>query len=519
MRLRRTATATLALLTVISGSAAALAAGTDPAAKEPKYAAKTFDPQVEAMNYSSGLERQNEYLTPQYQAQLRTISNENNVAALKMQAADPARSFVDLCGNGMDGCAGDTRLYDWQHHHYGIVSPFLFTARNGATLSGHVWATRKGPAKRPGIVITNGSVQADEQLYWYAAQALAKAGYVVMTFDPQGQGQSDTYGEGADRNEGVPAQTDGRPFFDGTEDALDFFLSNPKHPYHPVPSCNSGTSHEAKQRSRVKSGFDAAYNPFWRILNRNKVGLAGHSYGAAGVSYIAQWDKRVKAVVAWDNLAPRNPGKSAFGNGGPDEAGCVAKQDRRPAKIRVPGLGISADYFLPPTPNTSLPKPLAKSTESLVYSKHHVDTGEIIIRGGSHLDFSYIPNSAFPASLRGPDLIDWYTTAWFDRYVKGEKSAYRRLVTRRWLHDGLEAAVDPFDDGNAFSFYYRSRLDIHAPNGKVFDCENLRKGCRGMTNHDGYRGAYSYLAIDRSPDGKATHRVPKGHGLRLPDAK
>jgi pimeloyl-ACP methyl ester carboxylesterase len=261
----------------------------------------------------------------------------------------------------------------------------------------------------------------------------------------------------------------------------------------------------------VKAHLDAAYNPFWRILNRHKLGLVGHSYGASGVSYIAQWDKRVKAVVAWDNLGPPSPAGR--------ESGCVAKQDRRRAKIRVPGLGMSADYFLPPTPNASLPKPLAKSKESLLYSKHHVDTGEIVIRGGSHLDFDYIPNSGFPATLRGADLIDWYTTAWFDRYVKGEKSATQRLLTRRWRHDGLEAAVDPFNDGNAFSFYYRSRLDIRLPHGKRFDCENLRKGCAGMTNHDGYSGAYEYLSIDRSRDGKATHRVPKGTGLRLPDAK
>jgi dienelactone hydrolase len=504
----------LASLTLLGSSPAAFGAGGHRSAnvKEPKYAAKSFDPQVEAMNYSSLLERQNTYLTPQYQAQLRRISTANQLAATKMQAADPQREFAtDLCGNGMDGCAGDTRLYAWQSHHYGIVRPFLFTARNGATLSGHVWATKKGPAKRPGIVITNGSVQADEQLYWFAAQALAKDGYVVMTFDPQGQGQSDTSGEGRDASEGRPAQSDGRPFFDGTEDAINFFLSSPKHRYLPVASCNSGTSHAAKQRSRVKAHLDAAYNPFWRILNRKKLGIVGHSYGASGVSYIAQWDKRVKAVVAWDNLGPPRPAGK--------EEGCVDKRDRRKAKIRVPGLGMSADYFLPPTPNTSLPKPLAKSTESLRYSKHHVDTGEIIIRGASHLDFDYIPNPGFPASLRGADMIDWYTTAWFDRYVKGQKSATKRLLSRRWRHDGLEAAVDPFNDGNAFSFYYRSRLDIHLPNGKVFDCENLRKGCKGMTNHDGFRGAYEYLDIDLSPDGKATHPVPKGTGLRLPDAK
>ncbi|MBV9871587.1 MAG: hypothetical protein JO214_13290 [Frankiaceae bacterium] len=500
--------ATVAAATLLLGTPLALGAG---GVKEPKYAAKSFDPAVETTNFSSTFERQDTYLTPTYQKQLRSISLKNQAASQNMQLADPDRSYPDLCGNGMDGCAGDTRLYAWQTHHYGIVDPFLFTARSGATLSGHVWATRKGPAKRPGIVITNGSVQADEQLYWFAAETLAKAGYVVMTFDPQGQGQSDEMGEGADAQEGYPAQSDGRPFYDGTEDAINFFLSNPKHPYLPVKSCNSGTSHADKQRSRVKAGFDAAYNPFWRILARHKLGVVGHSYGAAGVSYIGQWDKRVSAIVAWDNLAKPSPDGR--------EGGCVDKRNRRPAKLRVPALGISADYFLPPTPNTDLPDPMAKSTESLVYSKRRVDTGEIVIRGGSHLDFSYIPNPAFGASLRGPDLIDWYTSAWFDRYVKGHKSAYQRLVTRRWRHDGLEAAVDPFGDGNAFSFYYRSRLDITTPGGGRFHCENLRKSCKGMTNRDGYAGAYEYVSIDRSPDGKARHYVPKGHGIRLPDAK
>src|SRR5581483_10965433 len=145
---------------------------------------------------------------------------------------------------------------------------------------GHVWATVAGPRKRPGVVITNGSVQADEQMYWYAAQTLAKDGYVVLTFDPQGQGQSDTYGAGSDRNEGFPAQSDGRPFYDGTEDAIDFFLSTPSHPYEPVRSCTTGTSHSDKQDRRVKAGLDAAYNPFWQLLDPSELGIAGHSYGA-----------------------------------------------------------------------------------------------------------------------------------------------------------------------------------------------------------------------------------------------
>jgi hypothetical protein len=240
---------------------------------------------------------------------------------------------------------------------------------------------------------------------------------VVLTFDPQGQGQSDILGEGADRLEGVPAQTDGRPFFDGTEDAIDFFLSDGAHPYEPVPSCETGASHAPKQDRRVAAGLDTPYNPLAGMLDRHRLGLAGHSYGASGVSYIGQWDPRVDAVVAWDNLADADP-NGAAGAFPPGEQPCPADPSQRTAApITKPALGISADYFLPPTPNTSQPDPEAKAAESLAYSNAGVDSGEIIIRGGSHLDFSFIPNPAFGASLRGPDLTDWYTTAWFDKYV------------------------------------------------------------------------------------------------------
>jgi len=343
----------------------------------------------------------------------------------------------------------------------------------------------------------------------------------VLTFDPQGQGDSDTLGQAPDEQEGVPAQSDGRPFFDGTEDALDFFFSTPKQPYEPVPSCETGTSHAAKQDERVAQGFDAAYNPYWKLLKTSEVGLAGHSYGAAGVSYIAQWDPRVKAVVAWDNLGGPGPesGSVPSQQGGTPPMSSIGEKpcpadpaDRTTVPITKPGLGMSADYGLPPLPNTGLPDPNAKSTESHAYSEAGVDSGEIIIRGGSHLDFSFIPNQAFGASLRGPDMVDWYTSAWFDKYLKHQASADKRLLSRRWREDSAEAAVDPNHDGNAFSFYYSSRLDIHLRKGQAWDCEELRDGCAGMlaTKRDSYKGEYSYLNIDTSPD------ATSGPGAGLP---
>jgi hypothetical protein len=343
--------------------------------------ARAFDPLVEAQNYNKGQERQTIYDTPQYQQELLAVSQQNEQQALTASATDPERQFpTDLCARGDNGCAGDARLYDWGPKGYGIVTPVLFTARDGATISGHIWATRAGPLQRPGIVITNGSVQAPERRYWYAAQALAKDGYVVLTFDPQGQGLSDRQGETPDQKEGFPAQSDGRPFFDGTEDAINFFLSTPAHRYEPVPSCNSGTIHAAKQDRRVHAGLDSAYNPYWSMLNPSQLGLAGHSYGAAGVSYIGQWDPRVKAIVACDNLAAPNPNQSTGASGGgPAEQGCVDPKNRTVPPITKLALGMSADYFIPPVPNTSDPNPVAKSQESFAYSKAGVDTGELII--------------------------------------------------------------------------------------------------------------------------------------------
>jgi len=471
------------------------------------FTAQPFTPTYESQNYSKLNERQTIYNTPAYQALLAQIGAQNMAAALAVQAADPGREFAtDLCGSGMNGCAGDVRLYDWAKNGYGIVQPVLFTARNGATLSGHVWATRSGPARRPGIVFSNGSVQADEQLYWFVAQTLAKAGYVVLTYDPQGQGQSDTRGEGADAMEGAPAQSDGRPFIDGTEDAVNFFLSSPSHRYEPIASCSSGTSHAAKQNARVAQGLDAAYNPYWAMVNPSEIGLIGHSYGALGVSYIGETDPRIKAIVALDNLA---------GSTTPAEKPCVDASQRAGAPTTKPALGFSADYFLPPTPNASQPDPLAKTTESLAYTKAGVDSGEIIIRGGSHFDFDWIPNSGFGATLRGADEIDWYASAWFDKYLKHDPSADARLLSARWRSDAPEAAIDPNHDANMFSQYYDSRLDVHLSGGRVFDCENLRAGCPGMSLTDGYPGTYSYVGIDTTRDAASSTGVPAATGAGL----
>src|SRR3712207_3498760 len=318
-------------------------------------------------------------------------------------------------------------------------------------------------------------------LYAFAATTLAKRGYVVMTYDVQGQGYSDSRGAAPDEGENSQAQ-DPNAFLDGARDSLDFFLSTPERRYVPRPSRTSGTVHSDKQDRRVKAGLNAPFNPLWDLVDPSKIGIAGHSLGAFAVSNVGSRDNRVDAIVAWDNLS--------IGSG----SAAITP--------RVPALGMSNDYGLVPTPYNADPNPQAKSAASTGWSKAGVDAGQINIRGGTHYEYSYIPNPAFGAALRGMDMAAWYTAAWFDKYVKGDPSADRRLLTTRWRDDEPGRAGDgsqpPY--GNLHSFYLRSRLDVRLAGGGRFTCEDLREGCAGQPAGDGEPQPYSYLRESTTSD-------------------
>jgi dienelactone hydrolase len=363
-------------------------------------------------------------------------------------------------------------MYDWGEQGLGFVQEIQFVNRNGSTISGHVWAAfpRDGEAtgRRPAISITNGSVQAPEELYWHAAQTLAQHGYVVLTWDPQGQGRSDAFGAGSTMFRGFPAQQ-APNFFEGTEEALDFLLSTPDAPYEPRAAEGSNAEAAAKQERRVASGHADAYNPLHGIVDPERIGIAGHSLGASAVSQVGIDDPRVDAIVAWDNLRVPEEGSAP----------------------RVPALGISNDYGLTPTPFTEDPDPQGKNAAFAAYRAAGVDTMQVNIRGGTHYESSYIPNPAFGATLRGIDFVGWYTTAWFDKYVKGDATAGARLLSDRWIDDPREAEVDPSGDGNVFSSYFRSAVDIGG-----FECEDMRAGCGGALvpqADDGVDGEWSFL--------------------------
>lgn len=456
---------------------------------------------------------------------LGKATSDYQVARAEALFADPERNPTPNPCTTILLCPVDPRVTDWTAEG-GLVAPVLYTSRSGATMSGHIWATEAGASRRPGVVVINGSVVGFDETYWYLAQGLARAGFVVMTFDVQGEGMSDQLGEAPDRLEDAFAGTplvglfgptritgdsfggNGLPFYDGGQDALDFFLSTPERPYVPRQSRTTGTSHDGKQQRRVRAGLDNAYNPLWKLLDRDHVGLTGHSYGAVAASWLAQADPRVDTVVALDNLCvPVDPSPDeAFAGGAynPDFGApgliygvprdCFGAPPGPAPRITKPALGITSDYLLMTTPYLKPPNPLGKSRASLAYSAAGVDTGSIVIRGGTHYEFNDVP-FALPATLRGIELTTWYAAAWFRKYLAGDPAADRLLLTDRWRSDPAAGAADPLKDADMFSWHYRSRLDLHLGDGTPVDCENLRAGCSGLIPASADGGPASYSAF------------------------
>jgi len=403
---------------------------------------------------------------------------------------DPSRLPLNLCATHQNACAGDARIADWGERH-GIVVAVSWVNRNGATISGHLWAPFPGAgasALLPGIVITTGDTQAPEEIYWWAAEVLAAHGYEVLTWDPQGHGESDTLGAGDDVTTDVVLQQSSdagdqaaldEEFATEIREAIDFLTSTPARPYTPARSAAD------KQRARATAGLVDAYNPLYARLDSSKIGLAGHSRGAFATSIVGSRDARVGAIVGWDNLTPGGPNRLS------------PSDTLAPLTPRAPALGIASEYYIGDPPYTAEPDPQGNNGAFLQHQAAGIDAMEVTIRGGTHFEYSFLPNPAFTATLRGIDLASWYTVAWFDKQLKRDPSADTRLLSDRWRHDAAGAAVDLDADGNLLSWHYRSRLAFRLE-GAAHDlvtCDDMRTGCDVLTpqERDGSPPSYSFL--------------------------
>jgi len=369
-----------------------------------------------------------------------------------------------LCTSWSLQCAGDPFRYpgfDPFYENEADVEPVLFYDRGCARISGRVWKPRDAAAgaNLPAVVIENGSVQAPETLYWWAAQLLVRAGYTVMTFDPRGQGRSDQqtpdFEQGSNINPTV--------FWDGLVDAIDFFRSSSVQPYPHNETCAGTYPTEM-----------TTFNPYVEVADPQRLGIVGHSLGARGVSIVQGYgaegaepwpgliddENPVDVAVAWDSLS--------------SEGG-------DPVVVpRVPAMGHSSEYGLTPVPFLQAPEPEEHKAAFAAWQQAGVPVYQLTIQGSSHYEWSLIPT--FPTSSWCPEIVDgqcsggWglpmaehYTLAWLDRWLKecGEQG-----------YEDADARLLADDDWQErYSFYFRSARDFSDRNGGLQQCDDIRAGC------------------------------------------
>ena len=168
--------------------------------------------QCELGNVARTLEANIEQLMPAFVSRELQQSATNIQAVLQRSAQDPSWNLppaignspvTPLCAAGAGPCVGDPFRYpgvngpdgDAFYTQEAEVTPVVYYDQGCARISGQVWKPRTtGNSTLPAVIIKNGSVQANEALYWWAAQALVRAGYMVLTFDQRSQGRSDTLG-------------------------------------------------------------------------------------------------------------------------------------------------------------------------------------------------------------------------------------------------------------------------------------------------------------------------------------
>ena len=300
----------------------------------------------EAENWARSGEATLEQLAPAFVQRALEQQAANLAALTARNLADPSWGLppalgntpaTPLCAAGMGPCVGDPFRYpgvdgadgDNFYEAEAEVLPVVYYDRECARISGRVWRPRGVSGRLPAVVIKNGSVQAGEALYWWAAQALVRAGYMVLTGDPRGQGRSDFATPGA----GQGGNINGAVFFEGLVDDIDFLLSSEAQPYPHEQAC-AGTYPTQT----------AAFNPFAAQLDAGRIGVVGHSYGRRRGHLGAKLRRaRLRALAGAAQCQQPRAGHRGLGRAGlqPGARQCHGHQPGRVLLAAVPAAGVA----------------------------------------------------------------------------------------------------------------------------------------------------------------------------------
>jgi hypothetical protein len=485
----------VAILTALGLLAAPAAHAAGPMPGSPEFLARDAQNMSDAYGRITGPGGQLQ--NPNYLPALVLESNQVTANQLLEQAATPTRLAISP-GEVFPGWnVGNPLRRDWNGKRGQIVR-ISYTNRYGALIRGDVFAPLPGARDPytgaalkppyPGVVITTGSVQGSERMYWWLAEDLAERGYVVMTYDVQGQGTSETLPHPTNavpfcnpfatpqQDEqtgcpGVPFQQEAN-FTTGTEDALSFFLSTPSKPYV----------------SPASSDLDVnGYNPYWQLFDRSadrhtvtpgrttRVAIVGHSLGAAAVSKVQGTDSRVEAVVALDKLTGPGSAGPLSGDGVVPKVPALAVQSEYGFSVQPYTLNGGSSLTPQPQSPTQAPDPMRERRTGFdAWKAAGVDAMLVVPRASTHLEYTDIPY-VLPASRYGQDLTSVYVQAWLNRYMKHAPPDPLLATSFRYLEPTAVGQVTPvqLDRAKQLSFYFCSAYAFHDASGQLVSSNDV----------------------------------------------
>lgn len=202
-------------------------------------------------------------------------------------------------------------------------------------------------------------------------------------------------------------------------------------------------STEDEYSNAAVSGIDylvSAENPVASECLATQVGVCGWSLGGRSLVKTQEVDERVKCLVAWDNLAvsEKGDGGSPLGNNRPQPI-------RRP---RVPAMGQASLNGLADSD--------AKLAGWKWWRQHDLPAFEVVFAGSNH--FWWSGTSTSSSELKR-DQSHYYTLAWFDRWLKGDKGATARLLSPTISTPGGDATSDALLSSGFRSAAYLDGVD------------------------------------------------------------
>jgi dienelactone hydrolase len=196
----------------------------------------------------------------------------------------------------------------------------IIPQQRGGSLQARLYAPLPATGPYPALSLLPGGGAPIDSVAW-AADGLARAGYVVIVTQPASGGSLAAYDTAA-------------------RSGIDFLLS---------PA-----------------------NPFAAATRSNRVGVAGWSLGARALTRTQEEDLRVSALVAWDNLALSETGDAGSPN-------CIGSNPTSTRQPRVPALGQASDFCGPPAETVD-----AKKTAYEGWRAAGQPAMQVVLAGSSH---------------------------------------------------------------------------------------------------------------------------------------